>query len=550
MQPSPSLSASLGRDEIDVRQLGYSDDISSLALAFIPFPFSAGGAAYTMVAPEGPRRFSTSNEERVGLLKAHDNAAKQHQYGAIPDPAELEGLLAQGELVEELETTAGNEAKLLLKYSVPLIGTYLLQYSFSLVTIFVVGHIGTDELGAVSLATMTANITGLAVYEGLATSLDTLCAQAYGSGKKTMVGLHLQRMILFMLLVTVPIGALWLCSGWFLAALVPEKELAHLAGRYLALLLAGAPGYAIFEAGKRFTQAQGLFNASLFVLLIATPINIVLNYVFVFVLDWDLAGAALATVVSNNLLPLLLWIYVYFVNPASLECWGGFTKLAFSHWGPMIKLAIPGILMVETEWLAFDILTFSTSYLSTAHLAAQSIVMTLAVAIYHVPFSVGVAVSTRLGNLIGGGSLTAARTATRIYILTFLAIGLVDFTFLTGLRNVLPKAFTNDPEVVTIVATVLPLLAAFQFADSTTALVNAILRGLGKQNIGGWYNLFIYYVIAVPLALYLCFPKDLKLVGLWAGCAVGSSCITISEGLYMKFYDWNKAVEDARGREE
>jgi len=38
------------------------------------------------------------------------------------------------------------------------------------VTIFVVGHIGTDELGAVSLATMTANITGLAVYEGLATS--------------------------------------------------------------------------------------------------------------------------------------------------------------------------------------------------------------------------------------------------------------------------------------------------------------------------------------------------------------------------------------------
>jgi len=200
---------------------------------------------------------------------------------------------------------------------------------------------------------MTANITGLAIYEGLATSLDTLCAQAYGSGKKTMVGLHLQRMILFMLAVTIPIGAIWLCSGWILAALVPEKAIAHLAGYYLSLLLAGAPGYAIFEAGKRFTQAQGLFNASLFVLLIATPINIALNYIFVFVLDWDLTGAALATVISNNLLPLLLWIYVYFVNPSSLECWGGFTKDAFTHWGPMAKLAIPGIVMVETEWLAF-----------------------------------------------------------------------------------------------------------------------------------------------------------------------------------------------------
>lgn len=176
--------------------------------------------------------------------------------------------------------------------------------------------------------------------------------------------------------------------------------------------------------------------------------------------------------------------------------------------------------------------------------------MTLAVAIYHVPFSVGVAVSTRLGNLIGSGSLPAARTATRAYVLTFLIIGLADFIFLTALRNVLPRAFTSDPEVVSIVATVLPLLAAFQFADSTTALVNAVLRGLGKQNIGGWCNLFVYYVIAVPLALFLCFDRDLKLVGLWAGCAVGSSCITLSEGVFIWWFDWRKAVEEAKGREE
>ncbi|EMD94776.1 hypothetical protein COCHEDRAFT_1191581 [Bipolaris maydis C5] len=552
-QPQPKVS-SKRQNKVDHHTrdapLGHDYDISSLALVFVPFPFTSGGSTVYTMDPSEARRFSTSTAERVGLLKAHDNAAKQYQYGAIADTTDIESLLGRDGTVEELGTTARQEAQLLFKYSVPLMGTYLLQYSFSLVTIFVVGHIGTDELGAVSLATMTANITGLAIYEGLATSLDTLCAQAYGSGKKTMVGLHLQRMILFMLAVTLPIGAIWLCSGWILAALVPEKELAHLAGYYLSLLLAGAPGYAIFEAGKRFTQAQGLFNASLFVLLIATPVNIALNYVFVFVLNWNLTGAALATVVSNNLLPLLLFIYVYFVNPASLECWGGFTKAAFTNWGPMAKLAVPGIIMVETEWLAFDILTFSTSYLSTAHLAAQSIVMTLAVAIYHVPFSVGVAVSTRLGNLIGAGSLSAARTATKTYVATFLAIGLIDFTFLTAFRNVLPRAFSSDPEVVSIVATVLPLLATFQFADSTTAMVNALLRGLGKQSVGGVCNLFVYYVIAVPLALFLCFPQDLKLVGLWVGCAVGSSCITISEGIYMKFYDWRKAVEDAKERQE
>jgi MATE family multidrug resistance protein len=346
---SQPRSATLYEDPDKESKQLFEYDISSLALGFVPFPYTAG---YTMDSPAA-RRFSTSAEERVGLLSAHrDSVAKSQQYGTISADDEIERLLSQNEgTVEELETTAGKEARLLAKYSVPLMITYLLQYNFSLVTIFVVGHIGTDELGAVSLATMTANITGLAVYEGLATSLDTLCAQAYGSGRKELVGLHLQRMVLFMLLVTLPIGAIWLNSGWILAALVPEKELARLAGRYLSILLAGAPGYAIFEAGKRFTQAQGLFNASLFVLLIATPINVLLNYLFVFILKWDLVGAALATVLSHNLLPVLLFIYVYFVNPHSLECWAGFTRDAFRHWGPMAKLAVPGIIMVETEWL-------------------------------------------------------------------------------------------------------------------------------------------------------------------------------------------------------
>jgi MATE family multidrug resistance protein len=331
-------------------------DISSLALGSVPFPFTAGFSMDTAA-----RRFSSSAEERVGLLGA---ASKQQSYGSVSDAGEVERLLGDG-AIEEVgtEMTAGKEARLLAKYSLPLMVTYLLQYSFSLITLFVVGHIGTDELGAVSLATMTANITGLAVYEGLATSLDTLCAQAYGSGRKEMVGLHLQRMILFMLLVTLPIGAIWLSSGWILAAVVPEKELAHLAGRYLSILLAGAPGYAIFEAGKRFTQAQGLFNASLFVLLIATPVNVLLNYLFVFALKWDLEGAALATVLSHNLLPVLLWVYVYFVNPQSLVCWAGFTRDAFRHWGPMAKLAVPGIIMVETEWLVSPpILSKQTPY--------------------------------------------------------------------------------------------------------------------------------------------------------------------------------------------
>lgn len=305
------------------------------------------------------------------------------------------------------------------------------------------------------------------------------------------------------------------------------------------------------EAGKRFTQAQGLFNASLFVLIISTPFNIAFNYIFVFVLNWNLTGAALATVLSNTLLPILLWVYVYFVYPSSLECWGGFTRAAFTNWGPMVRLSIPGIVMVEAEWLAFDILTFSSSYLSVAHLAAQSVVMTTGIVMFHIPFSVSVAVSTRLGNLIGARSLKAARTATRTYVLIFAVMGAIDATLIGSLRNVIPKAFSDDPEVISIAAGVMPILALFQMFDASTALINAILRGLGRQSIGGYVNLFVYYLVAVPLALGLCFKgPHLKLVGLWIGVATGSALITLVEGTYCKFSDWKKAVELAVAREE
>lgn len=500
------------------------------------------------MAATAPRPFSTTS----ALLpdRALD-PKKATSCGTSSESAidETEPLIDAGDV--DLYTSPASEAKLLAKYSLPLTATYLLQYSFNLVTIFVVGHLGTDELGAVSLATMTANITGLAVYEGLATSLDTLCAQAYGSGHKTHVGLHLQRMALFLLLVTIPIGAIWLSSGFILSALVPEKDLAILAGQFLRILVVGAPGYALFEAGKRFVQAQGLFNASLLVLLICTPINILLNYLFVFQFHWGLAGAAFAVSISQLLLPLTLFLYVRFINPTSLTCWGGLTKQALHSWTPMIRLSIPGIVMVEAEWLAFDIMTFSASYLTTAHLAAQSVIMTTCVVMFHIPFSVSVAVSTRLGNLVGAGSLAAAKVATRSYCTIFAVMGLVDAALLASLRNVIPRAFSDDPIVVRIAAGVMPVLAAFQFFDATTALANGLLRGLGRQSVGGWVNLAVYYLLALPLALFLCFgPAHLQLEGLWIGCVAGSGMISCAEGAYLKWMDWDRAVQDVSERED
>lgn len=177
------------------------------------------------------------------------------------------------------------ELAIISRYSAPLMIALLLQHALTGSSIFMVGHLGKREIGAVSLANLTAQITGYFVFQGLATCLDTLCPQAYGSGKLTMVGLHVQRLTLFMLLLTIPIGVMWYHADRLFLLILPSesRETALLAGLYLKIAIAGAPGYACFESGKRFFQAQGLFSASLVVLLICSTLNIFMGWLFVWV---------------------------------------------------------------------------------------------------------------------------------------------------------------------------------------------------------------------------------------------------------------------------
>jgi MATE family multidrug resistance protein len=272
--------------------------------------FSAEPSETSLLLPNGAQESNRTQKERLNK--------------------QWEEAVASG----KIKTTWQREAKTIVGYAAPLVITFLLQYSLTVASIFTVGHLGKIELGAVSLASMTANITGYAIYQGLATSLDTLCAQAYGSGKKQLVGLQLQRMVWFLWCLTIPIGIVWLSAEKILEFIVPEKRSAELAGLYLRVLLAGAPGYSCFEAGKRFVQAQGLFSATTYVLLVGAPLNAFMNWLFVWHFGWGFIGAPIAVAITDNLLPLFLFLYVYFVD--GHQCWNGFTKKAFRNWGELL----------------------------------------------------------------------------------------------------------------------------------------------------------------------------------------------------------------------
>ncbi|KAJ4300309.1 hypothetical protein N0V88_002982 [Collariella sp. IMI 366227] len=446
---------------------------------------------------EAPRIVVVPDETAPLLSDRRRSSSGQHARDSLNE--QWEAAVAAG----QIKTTWQREAKTIATYSRSLIVTFLLQYSLNVASIFAVGRLGTRELGAVSLASMTASITCYAPIQGLATSLDTLCAQAYGSGHKHLVGLQLQRMTYFLLLLLIPVSVVWLNAEPILAMMI-EKESAALAASYLRIILFGTPAYACFEGGKRFVQAQGLFQATTYVLLIAAPANAVMNYLFVWKFGWGFQGAPLAVAITQNMLPVLL-----------------FLKAALRNWGPMIRLALPGMIMVVAEWFAFEILTLASGKMGVVYLAAQSVLVTVTSTTFQIPFPLSIAGSTRVANLIGAKLVDAAKTSAKVSVVGGVLVGLFNVTLLSVFRYHIPLLFTKDPEVIEIVAQTLPVCAIMQLFDGMAAVSHGLLRGIGRQEFGGYANLVCYYVVALPISFGMGFGLDWKLPGLWIGVTIG-----------------------------
>lgn len=216
----------------------------------------------------------------------------------------------------------------------------------------------------------------------------------------------------------------------------------------------------------------------------------------------------------------------------------------------MIRLALPGLIMVEAECLAFEVLTLASSYLGTSELAAQSILSTISSITWQIPFPLSIAGSTRVANLIGASLVGAARTSAKVSFCGATIVGLFNMVLLSSLRSYIPMLFSSDPDVIDIVAEVLPLCAAFQLFDALAATCNGTLRGLGRQEIGGYIQLFCYYVIAMPISMGTTFSLAWGVMGLWTGVAIALMLVSATEAFFISRISWERSVEEAQLRNE
>nr|KAJ3422466.1 hypothetical protein HK105_007893 [Polyrhizophydium stewartii] len=428
----------------------------------------------------------------------------------------------------------------------PILVGYVLISSLSIASILSLGHVGTKELAASALTTMFCNVTGFSL--GMNCAMDTLCSQAYTASRdKYALGKHLQRSIVVMVVMSIPISIIWLFTKEILLAFGQDPEISELSGVFARWMLPGLVPYLVGDSIKRYLQTQGIVKASMWVIAIVAPVNIFLQWFLV----WSpyaigIVGAPIATSISNTLICLMTMAYTAWID--GYETWGGWDwneALDMRQIWIYVKLGVPGIAMVCSEWWAFELVALASGLLGDQALAAQTVVLNTCSLTYIIPMSVSIAISTRIGNSLGAGlPLSSKVVAVTGYALGFV-LAMINASFLYIVRDSWGWVYSNDAEVVTIVASVLPLAALFQLSDGLCAIGGGVLRGCGRQHLGAYINLAGYYIAGLPVGLYAGFRLGFGLEGIWFGLTVALVIVSATIGVLVVRTDWSKEVENA-----
>uniref|UniRef100_A0A8C5FXG1 Multidrug and toxin extrusion protein n=1 Tax=Gadus morhua TaxID=8049 RepID=A0A8C5FXG1_GADMO len=390
----------------------------------------------------------------------------------------------------------------------------LMTFLIGFVSMVFCGHLGNNELNAVALAISVINVTGISIGFGLSSTCDTLMSQTFGSGNFKQVGVILQRGILILLLACFPCWAVLINTQSILIAVRQSVTIAT-----FMYLLQG-----------RYLQNQGIMWPQVITGAIVNVANVLINYIFLNVLDMGVAGSAAANAISQYALAAFLFIYI---NCRGLHraTWAGWSPDCLQEWGSFIQIAIPSMLMHCLAWWVYEAGGFLTGLISEVELGAQAIVYEIAAFVYMIPTGVSVAASVRVGNALGAGNTEQAIMSSK---LSSLYRCLLFFLCLGSFRKIVQR-----------VGDVMILYGFVHVAETIAGVTGGVIRGVGKQKVGALCNMVGYYVFGLPIGILLMFPAGLGIVGLWLGLFV---CVAIESGFYLVYLpkmDWQKVTKEA-----
>lgn len=200
----------------------------------------------------------------------------------------------------QIDMTDGPILGKLLKFSIPLIFSSILQLLFNAADVVVVGRFaGDNSLAAVGSVGSLVNLL-VNLFTGLSIGTNVVAAHYFGAGKKN----ELQETVHTAMLVSLFSGIFLTVIGVsaakpILTLMQAPAEVLDLAALYLRIFFGGITASMIYNFGSALLRAKGDTKRPLYILMVAGIINVILNLIFVVPLHMDVAGVALATIISQ-----------------------------------------------------------------------------------------------------------------------------------------------------------------------------------------------------------------------------------------------------------
>ncbi|KAF3436931.1 hypothetical protein FNV43_RR19684 [Rhamnella rubrinervis] len=426
----------------------------------------------------------------------------------------------------------------------PLVVVSFLQYSLQMISVMFIGH-----LGELTLKLFNGYFICRSYWFQHHGAVETFCGQAYGAKQYHMLGVHMQRAMLVLTLLGLPMALLWSFTEQIFTILKQNPQISTQAGIYARWLIPSIFPYGLLQCQVRFLQTQKNVFPLVLSTGIASVIHVAMCWTLVFRFGYGNKGAALSIAIAYWTNVLILAIYIKF-SPSCRKTWTGFSKEGMRNLLSFLKLAVPSALMVCLEFWSYEFLVLVSGLLPNPKLetSMMSISLNACSVVYRIPYGFGSAASTRVANNLGAGKPHAARLAARAVIFLAVAEGLVVNLTAVAVRDKWGYMYSNEKEVVGYLASVMPVLATSNFMDCIQGVLSGVARGCGWQKLGAYVNLGAYYLVGLPCAVTLTFVFHFGGKGLWMGIIGGSSLQALVLLAITLRTNWDEEARKARER--
>ncbi len=383
--------------------------------------------------------------------------------------------------MKQISMLNGEPIKSIVKFSLPIMASSLLQYNYTLVDNILVGrYVSTDALAAVGgVGSINSFIIGAAL--GLTSGFTIPVAQAFGAKNQEKVNRYAGSSItvsflLGLLLVVIA----HIISTPLLRLIGTPDEILGLSAAYVNILYFAIPFQMLSNNFTAISRAVGESRKPLFYFIISIFANFVLDLLFITVFHWSVEGAALATLISHITAAVLTGNYILRHNESvhvSKENLKPDIKTAFAQ----LKLGIPVSLQFTVTSIGSMFLQSAVNSFGTATIAgftAAGRVENLA----NIPLSgLSVGTQTFVGQNYGAGNYDRiVKSVRKIFILNIL-LSLVLSGALLSVGMPIVRLFMTEPDEEILFAAHKYLIATAECFSLVAVLfvLRNTLQGLG-----------------------------------------------------------------------